>query len=101
MEAIRGARTPARRYTWEAGARPETITLSIEATLLGATAGKEGTAEKQGRHPLLCHLDETGSCGWAPAWQAAIDAEGKVRDDAWVTELTEDFDVSAWPTGRG
>jgi len=33
------------------------------------------------------------------AWQGAIDAEGEVRDGAWVTELTEDVDLSAWPEG--
>ena len=33
------------------------------------------------------------------AWQAAIDAEGEAREGAWVTELTEDVDLSAWPEG--
>jgi Transposase DDE domain group 1 len=34
-----------------------------------------------------------------PAWQAAIDAEGIEREGAWVTELTDDVDLSAWPAG--
>ena len=33
------------------------------------------------------------------AWQSAIDAEGEVRESAWVTELTEGVDLSAWPEG--
>lgn len=33
------------------------------------------------------------------AWQSAIDAEGEVREGAWVTELTGDVDLSAWPQG--
>jgi len=33
------------------------------------------------------------------AWQGAIDAGGAEREGAWVTELTEDVDLSAWPEG--
>ena len=33
------------------------------------------------------------------AWQSAIDAEGEVREGAWVTELTDEVDLSAWPEG--
>ena len=44
--------------------RPETITLDIDATLLGAHSEKEGAAGNYkggfGFHPLLCYLDETG-----------------------------------------
>lgn len=181
LEAIRGARAVARERAWDAGARPETITLSIDATLLGAASEKEGAAGNYkggfGFHPLLCYLDETGeplagilrpgnagantasdhfevlqlaleqlpssdldreilvrtdiggrthaftsdcreagirfSVGYEvdervreailrtpeSAWQAAIDAEGTEREGAWVTELTEDIDLSAWPEG--
>lgn len=181
LEAIRGARAVARERAWEAGARPETITLGIDATLLGAASEKQGAAGNYkggfGFHPLLCYLDETGeplagllrpgnagantasdhfevlqmaleqlpaadldreilvrtdiggrthdftrdcreagirfSVGYEvdervreatlrtpqSAWQSAIDAEGEVREGAWVTELTEDVDLSAWPEG--
>ena len=44
LEAIRGARAAARRIAWDAGARPQTITLGIDATLLGAASEKEGAA---------------------------------------------------------
>jgi hypothetical protein len=33
------------------------------------------------------------------AWQSAIDAEGEVREGAWVTELSAKVDLSSWPEG--
>lgn len=33
------------------------------------------------------------------AWQSAIDAEGEVREGAWVTELSAEVDLSSWPEG--
>ncbi|WP_343203432.1 transposase [Rhodococcus ruber] len=33
------------------------------------------------------------------AWTPACDAEGQVRDGAWVTELTGLLDLSSWPKG--
>ncbi len=181
LEAIRGTRAAARERAWDAGARPETITLSIDATLLGAASEKEGAAGNYkggfGFHPLLCYLDEAGeplagllrpgnagantasdhfevlqlaleqlpesdlhreilvrtdiggrthaftqdcrdagirfSVGYEVdervreailrtpewAWQAAIDGEGEVREGAWVTELTGEVDLCAWPEG--
>jgi hypothetical protein len=33
------------------------------------------------------------------AWQAAIDGEGKEREGAEVTELSDDVDLSTWPEG--
>lgn len=32
-------------------------------------------------------------------WTPAYDADGKVRDGAWVAELTSLLDLSGWPTG--
>ena len=64
LEEIRAARAKARACAWEAGARPETITLDIDATLLTAHSDKEAAAGNYkggfGFHPLLCYLDETG-----------------------------------------
>ena len=34
-----------------------------------------------------------------PGWTPAYDADGKVRDGAWVTELTGMLDLSTWPPG--
>ena len=33
------------------------------------------------------------------AWQAAIDADGEVRDNGHVAELTDQLDLSSWPAG--
>jgi hypothetical protein len=33
------------------------------------------------------------------AWTPAYDADGQVRDGAWVTELTDLLDLSSWPKG--
>ena len=34
-----------------------------------------------------------------PGWTPAYDSDGKVRDGAWVTELTGMLDLSTWPAG--
>ena len=174
-------RAEARVRVWDAGARPETITFNIDATLLTAHSEKELAAGNYkhgyGFHPLGCWLDETGeafaailrpgnagsntaadhftvlglalaqlpaedlhreilvrtdiggqthaftadcreagirfSVGYElsetvrsailqvpeAAWVQAIDAGGKDRDGAWVAELTDRHDLSAWPEG--
>jgi hypothetical protein len=33
------------------------------------------------------------------AWKPAINADGQTREGAWVTELTENVDLSSWPGG--
>lgn len=64
LEAIRAVRAKALKRAWDAGARPETITLDIDASLLGAHSEKERAAGNYkggfGFHPLLCYLAETG-----------------------------------------
>ena len=64
LARLRGARAAARARVWDAGARPESITLDIDATLLTAHAEKERAAGNYkhgyGFHPLGCWLDETG-----------------------------------------
>ena len=61
---VRVARAAARAWVWDAGARPKTITLNIDATLLTAHSEKELAAGNYkhgyGFHPLSCYLDETG-----------------------------------------
>ena len=181
LARVRDARAAARARVWDAGARPETITLNIDATLLTAHSEKQLAAGNYkhgyGFHPLCCYLDETGeamaavlrpgnagsntaedhftvlslalaqlpaedvgreilvrtdiggqthaftsdcrdagirfSVGYEltatvrsailkvpeAAWVQAINAAGVDRDGAWVTELTDHVDVSAWPEG--
>jgi hypothetical protein len=63
LDAIRAARAAARARAWDAGARPATITLNIDATLLTAHSDKELAAGNYkhgyGFHPICCYLDET------------------------------------------
>jgi hypothetical protein len=178
---VRAARAEARARVWDAGARPASITLNIDATLLTAHSEKQLAAGNYkhgyGFHPLNCYLDETGealaailrpgnagsntaedhftvlglalqqlpaedlereilartdiggathafcadcreagirfSVGYElndtvraailetpeGAWVQAIDADGEDRDGAWVAELTDHLDLSAWPEG--
>jgi hypothetical protein len=64
LAKVRAARARARARVWDAGARPDTITLNIDATLLTAHSEKEWAAGNYkhgyGFHPLGCWLDETG-----------------------------------------
>ena len=181
LARVRTARAAARARVWDAGARPRTLTLNIDATLLTAHSDKELAAGNYkhgyGFHPLGCWLDETGealaavlrpgnagsntaedhftvlgmaleqipaadlereilvrtdiggcthaftsdcrdagirfSVGYEltetvrqailelpeTAWIQAIDADGKERKGAWVAELTDHLDLSAWPEG--
>lgn len=181
LERVRAARAIARARAWDAGARPDSITLNIDATLLTAHSEKELAAGNYkhgyGFHPLGCWLDETGealaailrpgnagsntaadhftvlglaleqlpaqdlrreilvradiggqthaftadcreanihfSVGYElgatvreailalpeTTWERAINADGAERDGAWVAELTDHLDLSAWPQG--
>jgi hypothetical protein len=181
LAGVRAARAKARARVWSAGARPETITLNIDATLVTAHSDKELAAGNYkhgyGFHPLGCWLDETGealavilrpgnagsntasdhftvlgmalaqlpaeelgreilvrtdiggcthaftsdcreasirfSVGYEltetirqtilelpeSAWVPAIDAGGEDRKGAWVAELSDHLDLSAWPEG--
>ncbi len=64
LETIRAARAKAMKRAWDAGARPQTITLDIDASLVSAHSEKESAAGTYkngfGFHPLLCYLSETG-----------------------------------------
>ena len=64
LARVRTARAQARARVWDAGARPDTITLNIDAILLTAHSDKELAAGNYkhgyGFHPLGCWLNETG-----------------------------------------
>jgi hypothetical protein len=64
LSAVRQARAGARARAWDAGARPESITLDIDATLLTAHSEKDRAAGNYkhgyGFHPIGCWLAETG-----------------------------------------
>ena len=63
LAPVRRARARARAHAWAQGARPTTITLDFDATLVTAHSDKQGAAGTYkggyGFHPLLCTLDET------------------------------------------
>jgi Transposase DDE domain group 1 len=178
---VRAARAAARARAWDAGGRPDTLTLDIDATILISHSEKElaaGTWKRTfGYHPLECYLDETGeplaallragnagsntaqdhvrvlelalaqlpqpdldrpmlvrtdtggcshefiaacretdirySVGYElddrvrqaalkvkeSGWIDAIEPDGGPRDGAWVAEVTEHLDLSAWGHG--
>ena len=64
LARVRAARAAARERAWDAGARPGTITLDIDATLLTAHSEKDQAAGNYkhgyGFHPIGCWLAETG-----------------------------------------
>jgi Transposase DDE domain group 1 len=64
LARLREARAAARERAWEAGARPESITLDIDSTLLTAHSEKDQAAgtykHGYGFHPIGCWLAETG-----------------------------------------
>lgn len=44
---------------------------------------------------IVAEISSIPEDGWTPAY----DADGKVRDGAWVAELTDMIDLSSWPSG--
>jgi hypothetical protein len=64
LAGVRAARAAARARAWDAGGRPSTITLDIDATLLTAHSEKDRAAGSYkhgyGFHPIGCWLAETG-----------------------------------------
>ncbi len=61
LQTIRAARAKARAIAWQAGARPEQLTIDIDATLLQSHSEKDQAAGNYkggfGFHPLLGYLD--------------------------------------------
>jgi hypothetical protein len=181
LARVRRARSAARGKAWDAGARPDTLTLDIDATLITAHSEKDQAAGNYkhgfGFYPLGCWLAETGeplaavlrpgnagsntaadhfevlglALGQIPAadlgremlvradtagashqfaadcreaglrfsfgypldervrdavlqvperqWRQAIDHSTEDRDGAWVTEVTDQVNLDAWPDG--
>lgn len=64
LDRVRAARAASRSRAWDAGARPDAVTLNIDATLLTAHSDKQQAAGNYkhgyGFHPICCYLDETG-----------------------------------------
>ena len=64
LARVRAARAVARERAWDAGGRPDSLTLDIDATLLTARSEKDLASGNYkhgyGFHPLGCWLAETG-----------------------------------------
>jgi hypothetical protein len=80
LAGVRDARAAARARVWDAGARPETITLNIDATLLTAHSEKQLAAGNYkhgyGFHPLCCYLDGRGAGGGPAARERRVKHRG-------------------------
>lgn len=48
---------------------------------------------------FLPHLRAAIDTLGAPAWIPAVDADGTIRDGAWVAEITDLLDLHGWPPG--
>jgi Transposase DDE domain group 1 len=63
LARLRAARKASRAQAWAMGAKPKTITLDMDATLVTAYSEKDQAAGNYkhgfGFHPMLCYLDET------------------------------------------
>jgi hypothetical protein len=49
--------------------------------------------------PITDHVRDAISTVPQAAWSPAIEPDDKIRDGAWVAEVTSLVDLSAWPTG--
>jgi hypothetical protein len=61
---LRAAHARARARAWELTGAPESLTIDVDATLIGSHSEKEGAAGNfkggYGFHPMLAYADETG-----------------------------------------
>jgi hypothetical protein len=64
LQRLRSAHAAARARVWKLAGAPTSLTIDLDATLIGAHAEKEGTAGTfkggYGFHPMLAYADETG-----------------------------------------
>lgn len=82
--------------------RDEPIEILARADAAGAThAFAIALRQRQIRFSLGYYVTETvGQAALAlddQAWRPALDADGRPRPGAWVAEVTEQVDLSAWP----
>jgi len=64
LDAVAEAHARAREHVWTQTGPPDTITIEVDATLVGSHSEKEGAAGNYkggyGFHPLMAYCDETG-----------------------------------------
>jgi hypothetical protein len=123
LEAIRAARAKAREHAWEAGARPQTITLDIDALLLAAHSEKESperASQRSGRcspgdmephepEPVEPPAAAPTFHEFATEWLAVRSPELRPRtvdDYTWALSyhllpFLKDYRLGAYPVGSG
>jgi Transposase DDE domain group 1 len=82
--------------------RDEPVEILARADAAGAThAFAAALRERKTRFSLGYYVTETvGQAALAlpdEAWRPALDADGELRDGAWVAELTGHVDLDGWP----
>ncbi|MQA27687.1 MAG: IS1380 family transposase [Micromonosporaceae bacterium] len=85
----------------ERGRRAILVRTDAAGATQGFTAHVAGLGMQFSVGAYLHHFDIPTVLGLIPkqAWTPAYDAEGRQRDGAWVAEVTELADLSAWPEG--
>ena len=66
---------------------------------MGFSFGFPVTAKVRDAVAVLAAADEQADRDGLTVWYPAIDADGEVRDGAWIAEATALVDLSAWPDG--
>jgi hypothetical protein len=66
---------------------------------VGFSFGFPVTAKVRDAVGVLAAADDQAGRDGLTVWYPAIDADGKVRDGAWIAEATALVDLSAWPDG--
>ena len=68
---------------------------------VGFSFGFPVTAKVRDAVAVLAAADKQADRDGLTVWYPAIDADGEVRDGAWIAEATALVDLSAWPEGPG
>ena len=93
------AQLPSRARIPASGARCWCAPTAPAAPTTSSTGSTRAASVVLGRvHPDR-HRRRSDGPDPAAAWTPAYDADGEVRDGAWVAELTGVLDLSGWPAG--
>ena len=66
---------------------------------VGFSFGFPVTAKVRAAVAVLADADELAGQDGRSVWYPAIEADGEIRDGAWIAEATDLVDLSAWPDG--
>ena len=68
---------------------------------VGFSFGFPVTAKVRAAVAVLADADELARRDGLTVWYPAIEADGEIRDGAWIAEATDLVDLSAWHDGPG